>query len=60
MAAFKEVVTAGLVLSILLMFVCARMPHYKGLTDQKQVCVSEGQCVHWPHPHSALGYSVWA
>lgn len=39
--------------------VCACMPHYKALADQKQACISGGHCVPWPHPHSALGYSVW-
>lgn len=40
--------------------VCVRAPQYRDLTDQKQACVSGGHCVPWPHPHSALGYSVWA
>ncbi len=36
------------------------VPHYKDQTDQNQACISGGHCVPWPHPHSALGYSVWA
>lgn len=63
----QENISFGLFLSILLFLsvcvrVCARacMPRYKSLTDQKQACISGGQCVPWPHPHSALGYSAWA